>query len=233
MAAGDLSSEQKVAYFQEVTGLSDPSQCVQALEAHQWDLDAAVATILAIRDGQEAGPSNRTDAYDGAGPSGAYDDDVSYDVSRQSLAVQQPPNLIWRTLSLPGALARGGVGLAFGAIGLGLWAASGVLSSVANVAGWALGGAGAPSGETEAQRFIREFENEYGEEHPAFEDLGFMQAVRRAQQQFKFLLVYLHSPEHVNTPVSNWWLCLIRRGVKRRPLIPMLSAAVQMKRSCS
>jgi FAS-associated factor 2 len=212
MAAPELSSEQKVAYFQEVTGLSDQSQCIQALEAHGWDLDAAVATILAIRDRDDAGPSSlneKRSQYDGAGPSfhAGSSDDTGYDSRNYesgSIQPAQAPNIIWRTLSLPGAVARGGLGLAFGAIGLGLWAASGVLSSVGSAASRALGGDAARQlpAETEARKFIRSFESEYGSEHPDFQDLSFMQAVKLAQEQFKFLLVYLHSPEHVNTPVS-------------------------------
>lgn len=209
MGTEELTNEQKVAYFQEVTGLADQSQCIQALDAHSWDLDAAIGTILAIRDRDEAGPSNFGGGdfqSDGAGPSsrgGSYEDEA-YDIMQRGIQPAQAPGLLWRTLSIPGAVARGGLGLAFGAIGLGLWAASGVLSTVGSAASWALGGDASRQGaaETEAQRFVRSFENEYGVEHPDFQDLSFIQAVRLAQEQFKFLLVYLHSPEHVNTPVS-------------------------------
>jgi FAS-associated factor 2 len=58
-----------------------------------------------------------------------------------------------------------------------------------------------PSGASEAANFLRAYERCYGEYHPEFQAVSFMEALRRAGQEFKFLFVYLHAPQHVNTPV--------------------------------
>lgn len=57
------------------------------------------------------------------------------------------------------------------------------------------------SGAFEAANFLRTFERQYGDYHPAFQAVNFMEALRRAGQEFKFLFVYLHSAEHMNTPL--------------------------------
>ena len=75
--------------------------------------------------------------------------------------------------------------------------------------------------QADVQQFIREFESDYGQGHPPFVissyeqvrehnmcvsehistlDLISWQAVSQARQDLKFLLVYLHSPAHQDTP---------------------------------
>ena len=58
-----------------------------------------------------------------------------------------------------------------------------------------------PTGASEAANFLRSFERSYGYYHPEFQAVSFMEAVRRAGQEFKFLFVYLHSAGHMNTPL--------------------------------
>lgn len=117
------------------------------------------------------------------------------------------PNVVWRVVSLPFSVIRGSFNLVYGAVGLGMWIAGGMV----NLGLGALGfngserrgddGASVPSGTTEAGEFLQNFEQEYGDFHPDFERTSFMEALRLAGQQFKFLFVYLHSPEHANTPL--------------------------------
>lgn len=117
------------------------------------------------------------------------------------------PNVVWRVVSLPFSIIRGSFNLVYGAVGLGMWIAGGMV----NFGLGALGlngaerrgddGGGVPSGTAEAGEFLRNFEQEYGNHHPDFQRTSFMEALRHAGQQFKFLFVYLHSPEHANTPV--------------------------------
>ena len=57
-----------------------------------------------------------------------------------------------------------------------------------------------PSGASEASNFLREYERRYGDYHPEFQAVSFYEALRRAGQEFKFLFVYLHAPQHENTP---------------------------------
>ena len=53
-----------------------------------------------------------------------------------------------------------------------------------------------------AAAFAAAYESQFGAaDHPAFFTRGgFREALREAQSQFKLLLVYLHSPEHQDTP---------------------------------
>lgn len=57
-----------------------------------------------------------------------------------------------------------------------------------------------PSGASEASNFLRAYERRYGDYHPEFQAVSFMEALRKAGQEFKFLFVYLHAAQHVNTP---------------------------------
>lgn len=50
-------------------------------------------------------------------------------------------------------------------------------------------------------RFIREYETEYGQQHPAFFQGSYSQALSHAKSELKFLLVYLHCADHQDTPV--------------------------------
>lgn len=120
---------------------------------------------------------------------------------------QHGPNVVWRMVTLPFSIVRGSFNFIFGAVGLGMWVAGGVIN-------YSLGALGlnpadrrgdqallsVPSGTVEAADFLRNFEQEYGDYHPTFQLTSFMEALRTAGQQFKFLFVYLHSPEHANTP---------------------------------
>lgn len=119
------------------------------------------------------------------------------------------PNVVWRVVTLPFSIIRGSFNLVYGAIGLGMRFAGGVVHIGMGIAG-ALGlsgserrgeeGSSVPAGTAEATDFLRSFEQEYGDFHPDFRRTSFMEALRHAGQQFKFLFVYLHSPEHANTP---------------------------------
>lgn len=51
-----------------------------------------------------------------------------------------------------------------------------------------------------AGRFLREFEEEYGTVHPQFFNGSYGQACQHAKAEFKFLVVYLHSAMHHETP---------------------------------
>jgi FAS-associated factor 2 len=113
------------------------------------------------------------------------------------------PHVVWRVVALPFSIIRGSFNLVYG---LGMWIAGGVV----NFGLGALGlngserrgdqGSSVPSGTAEAEDFLRKFEQDFGDVHPNFQMTSFMDALRLAGQQFKFLFVYLHSPEHANTP---------------------------------
>lgn len=51
----------------------------------------------------------------------------------------------------------------------------------------------------DAQRFVDDFESNFGNQHPRFHIGSYQSAVAAAFQQSKFLVVYLHSPIHDDT----------------------------------
>jgi hypothetical protein len=63
--------------------------------------------------------------------------------------------------------------------------------------------------DEDAAQFISEFHREYGDNGPAFQGASYSQIVSNANQQSKFLLVYLHSPLHDDTGrFCRFSLCL-------------------------
>jgi FAS-associated factor 2 len=55
-------------------------------------------------------------------------------------------------------------------------------------------------GQAAAQRFVQTYERDFGTQHPDFFANSFKQAAARARSESKFLVVYLHSPVHEDTP---------------------------------
>lgn len=49
--------------------------------------------------------------------------------------------------------------------------------------------------ESESMVFLRRFEQQYGQYHPLFFGSSFMDALRMAKEDYKFLFVYLHNPD--------------------------------------
>ncbi|BBH03509.1 UBX domain-containing protein [Prunus dulcis] len=96
-----------------------------------------------------------------------------------------------------------------GAIGLGLWAAGGVLSYSLGMIGIGSGRDGESSARlvsvsavaNEAMQFVASFERDYGTRRPNFVSEGFMDALQRSRNSFKLMFVYLHSPDHPDTPL--------------------------------
>jgi FAS-associated factor 2 len=50
-----------------------------------------------------------------------------------------------------------------------------------------------------SSKFQTDFESQYGNVHPNFLTGSFQQACTQSRTQFKFLIVYLHSPMHQHT----------------------------------
>jgi FAS-associated factor 2 len=58
-----------------------------------------------------------------------------------------------------------------------------------------------PPSAAEAADFVAEFEREFGAGRgPRFVAEGFADALKRAQREFRLLFLYLHSPDHPDTP---------------------------------
>ncbi|KAG0566620.1 hypothetical protein M758_7G066100 [Ceratodon purpureus] len=189
--SGGSGQGEKLQYFQDVTGVDDPLLAEQILDAHQWDLGAAVGTLM-----------------DKAGDGGSR-----ADLGRGTSSDWEPlPD------EATGLLDRG---LAPVSVSPDHYGAPEVFGSQASRSNYDRyqgppptfegpgefherrgdQGSSVPSGTAEAEDFLRKFEQEYGDVHPNFQMTSFMDALRLAGQQFKFLFVYLHSPEHANTPL--------------------------------
>ncbi|KAK9072106.1 hypothetical protein SSX86_008538 [Deinandra increscens subsp. villosa] len=180
------STADKLAQFQAITGLEDADLCTEILSAHGWDLQQAISSITSTSDAAtDRFERSEFIAGEGAGP----------------------PGLAWKLITLPISIVSGTLGLVSGAVGLGLWVVGGVLSYSLGVIGLTNSG-GSPSAPlvsvstaaSEAIDFVARFESEYGSRHPNFVSEGFMDALQRSRREFKLLFVYLHSPDHPDTP---------------------------------
>ncbi|KAL5224266.1 hypothetical protein ABZP36_010905 [Zizania latifolia] len=187
--------DDKVSYLQAVTGISDPDLCTEILAAHNWDLQLAVSSITANPSSPEPAPS--------AAPRPSLEADL---VAPPPLPQPPPqPGIAWKLVTLPFYVVSGGVALIAGSIRLGAWVAGGVLSRSLSLLGLAQGGADRlrelPPSAAEAVDFVAEFEREFGAgPGPRFAAVGFSDALQRAQREYKLLFVYLHSPDHPDTP---------------------------------
>ncbi|OWM72197.1 plant UBX domain-containing protein 10 [Punica granatum] len=201
----------KVAYFQAITGVDDLDLCTEILQAHGWDLELAVASFTATNP-SDSSPASPTEPPLDSGPSSSGSRRVEEPLLTAG-AVAPGPSLTWKLITLPISVISGGLGLVSGAIGLGMWVAGGVLS-------YSLGmiGIGSRTGRSddssarlvsvsaaasEAMDFVAAFEREYGScpTRPNFVSEGFMDALQRSRNTYKLLFVYLHSPDHPDTPV--------------------------------
>lgn len=211
----------KVAYFQAITGLEDPDLCTEILAAHGWDLELAISSITSTN--TTTPPENSTSTPAVATSSG--DDGGGRGVTRSSLEPPRfgaperseaaaGPGLAWKIVTLPISVISGSLNLISGAIGLGLWAAGGVLSYSMGMVGLGFGSgrnseASArlvplSAAASEAMEFVAAFERDYGTTtmtRPNFVSQGFMDALQRSRNEFKLLFVYLHSPDHPDTPL--------------------------------
>ncbi|CAJ1976351.1 unnamed protein product [Sphenostylis stenocarpa] len=193
---GDVA--EKLAYFQAITGLEDADLCTDILAANNWDLELAISSFTTSE-------NPTTDTY--TPPQHHPNNHVSSSPNPQPLP-QPPPGLAWKLITLPVSVISGSLGLISGAIGLGLWAAGGVLSYSLGLVG--LGSAPSSSSAplvsvsaatSEAMDFVAAFERDYGSSGPNFVGEGFMDALQRSRNSFKLLFVYLHSPDHPDTPL--------------------------------
>ncbi|PHU27970.1 Plant UBX domain-containing protein 10 [Capsicum chinense] len=204
---GDVAD--KIAYFQAITGVEDADLCTEILAAHGWDLELAISVFTSQND--HSAPDNpafeppttsnltppvETTGLIAGGNGGAA-------------AATGPPGIAWKIITLPFSIISGGLGLISGAVGLGVWAAGGVLSYSMRMIGLNSGRNGESSSAlvsvsaatAEAMSFVDGFDRDFGSIRPHFTAEGFMDALQRSRHEFKLLFVYLHSPEHPDTPI--------------------------------
>ncbi|KAJ4951273.1 hypothetical protein NE237_028105 [Protea cynaroides] len=214
-----VDSADKLAYFQAITGLDDPDLCTEILAAHGWDLELAISAFTTSNSASTNIQYNNNDDHNIAGSSG-QPNLVSWEGVDQSELTQRepeavsdvaaPPGLAWKLITLPFSVISGSLGLISGAIGIGMWVAGGVLSHSLGLFGLGPARNGDASSSplvplsaaaSEAADFVARFERDFGMIHPNFVCEGFMDALQRSRQEFKLLFVYLHSPDHPDTPL--------------------------------
>lgn len=185
---GDVGD--KLAYFQAITGVEDPDLCREILSAHGWDLEQAISSFT-----NTTSDNPSTTVADNAG---------QFQTTAEQL---ERPGLVsglaWKVITLPYSIISGSLGLVSGAVGLGIWAAGGVLSYSLSMIGLNSNSGSSsplPTVSAEARDFVATFQRDYGANGPNFVAEGFMDALQRSRHEFKLLFVYLHSPDHPDTP---------------------------------
>eukprot|EP00958_Prasinococcus_capsulatus_P006369 scaffold603_cov404-Prasinococcus_capsulatus_cf.AAC.43 len=103
------------------------------------------------------------------------------------------PTAMW---NLPVRLLQNSFRFVTSAVGLGFQIVGFVAMPLLRL----VGGLGTGIQSMGTEQFLSEFEGRYGVHHPIFHSGTYSEAMREAQRTFKFLLVYLHSAEHTNTP---------------------------------
>ncbi|XP_020588908.1 plant UBX domain-containing protein 10 [Phalaenopsis equestris] len=203
---GGSGFDDKLAYFQAITGLEDTELCTEILSAHNWDLELAISSFTSTADS----PSRPSAPSSSLAPAEGAQAVVASPLT--DLAPQASPGLTWRLITLPFYVVSGGIGLISGAVGLGAWVAGSVLSRSLGLLGFL------PAREqhesdrlipvsasaAEAADFVAAFERNFGAasaSRPNFVAEGFMDTLQRSQREFKLLFVYIHSPDHPDVPV--------------------------------
>ncbi|MQM03007.1 hypothetical protein Taro_035780 [Colocasia esculenta] len=211
---GAAAFEDKLAYFQAITGLDDPDLCTEILSAHDWDLELAISSFTdASAAPSGAAGASRAAVHDPGPSTGGIGGGPPPQQDLVPAQAPASPGLAWKLITLPFYVVSGGVGLISGAVGLGVWIAGGVVSRSLGLLGLLpprrpedspsslippLSAAAA-----EAAEFVAAFEREFGGTGvlmPNFVAEGFMDALQRSTREFKLLFVYLHSPDHPDVP---------------------------------
>ncbi|KFK31867.1 hypothetical protein AALP_AA6G168700 [Arabis alpina] len=203
----------KLGYFQAITGLEDPDLCTEILQAHGWDLELAISSFTSSSDPRDHHHASSSSPVAGGGQLNDYPSRADTELVMRDDGSARPPGFAWRIITLPISIVSGSLGLVSGAIGFGFWAAGGVLSYSLGMLGFGSGRGGAASQSSsrlvslssaagEAIEFIALFDRDYGNAFkPHFVSEGFMDALQRSRSSFKLLFVYLHSPDHPDTPL--------------------------------
>jgi FAS-associated factor 2 len=177
-ALQDLTAEQvdKLLQLQDLTGMDDIQLCRALLESKAWDLEATVREQRATPE-TDHGQTNGTVASVGNGGASGIASLLRWGFFILSFPVAQP------------------LKLAFGAIRF----MFSVLSSFMGVTSVSSQRALTSDSLSDVVSFKRNFECHFGSEHPPFYMGSYSQALEEAKRDLRFLLVYLHCPDHQDT----------------------------------
>ncbi|KAK9709010.1 UBX domain [Popillia japonica] len=180
-----LTTEQtdKVLQFQDLTGIEDISVCRDVLQRHQWNLEVAVQEQLNIREGR---PSvYATEARPPAVISDHLTQHIFYtpptDGSGSGLRgfIRSIFSLFWTVCySTIFAIFRFGHRFLRGDN-------RGYITNPLE----------------DVRSFIKAYEEKYSSVHPVFYQGTYSQVLNDAKRELKFLLVYLHKDDAVDTPL--------------------------------
>lgn len=209
--SGSDGFEDKMAYFQAITGLTDPDLCSEILSAHGWNLEQAVSSITAPPQPPASASGTTSTELNHESSAAPAADQLDQDPARREPTASA--GIAWRLVTLPFYVVSGGLGLVSGAVGLGFWIVGGVLSRSLGLLGLlpprddASASTSSPlvppptPSAAEATDFVATFERDYGASpRPNFVAEGFMDALQRSRREIRLLFVYLHSPDHPDTP---------------------------------
>ncbi|KAJ3142162.1 FAS-associated factor 2 [Geranomyces variabilis] len=181
--------------FQAITNIEDLDTAVAVLEAHGWDLQSSVTSQF--EDGANAIVDGDDD--DDEDVNGTAAADVAF------VAVEPAPPLpangaprrvsIWSLLALPVTLPLNvmWILLSYAASFLPAWLRPAIGPGPTRAT------ARADDAHAAAARFLLNFEQTYGTAHPEFFAGTYAQALQKAKTEVRYLLAYLHSPEHDDT----------------------------------
>eukprot|EP00300_Choanocystis_sp_HF-7_P007602 c15392_g1_i1.p1 GENE.c15392_g1_i1~~c15392_g1_i1.p1 ORF type:complete len:450 (+),score=100.54 c15392_g1_i1:51-1400(+) len=164
-------------------------QCESFLQAHDWNLEIAVATHYAIQTASASPVPAPPTAAPRAPPTRPR---VRLPPAVQNPRQRNPPSLFIRIITTAAAvltwlLPRRVVVF--------------VQQNIIPRLGLPVGDAAAvDGGQRGRESFEVTFERLYGSQHPVFSRQNYRASLQAARNQFQFLVVYLHSSHHYNTP---------------------------------
>ncbi|XP_062520864.1 FAS-associated factor 2-like [Corticium candelabrum] len=190
--SSDDDKSEKLAYFQELTAIGDIERCRATLQQYDWNLEVAVEAVLNMNDSgvdiastSQPGTEVRQRRVAASLRELAENQQVQQPVHRV-VPMQRHQN--WSTwlvdlILLPVHYSFSTIWSIFRFLGSFLFPVSqSAIDSIGDVT-----------------QFISTFELQYGNSHPEFFRGSYNDALSKARRDIKFMLVYLHSQDHMRT----------------------------------
>ncbi|KAI8826020.1 thioredoxin-like protein [Fimicolochytrium jonesii] len=189
----NLTPEQRdtLQTFQAVIHNEDIDTAIATLVAQDWNLERAVASAF----GDELPTQREVPEAEVAPP-----EDLQTQQGHPDLGVRSPrPKMlsVWGLLALPITLPLNIVWVLLSYAASFLPAA--LRPSLLTPAGPQRTGTQSSDPRADAHRFLLDFEDTYGRQHPEFFQGTYTQALQKTKTEVRYLVVYLHSAEHDDT----------------------------------
>ena len=182
--------------FQEISSIEDETLCLQILQVNHWNLEQALSQYVDgssqdLREVPLAAAAAAAASSSSSSAGGAY----SRQSSRASSA-RPPVSSSNASNTASGSVRNTSTTTTTGQNNQ----ENGLLDMLFLPLRWLFQSRPiALNPQRDTQRFIEDFNTNYGQHHARFHDNSYQTAVSAAFQQSKFLLVYLHSPLHEDT----------------------------------